>query len=145
MAAEEPNDERRARWWIRLRRAFEIPDLVTDANAREVIAHRLAAKHPMNTPQLGEDVEIAKELVDLFLVVCSRGSADVALVAKDETAWVRNEPDPRRAVSGDVLAAHRIESTRSIDAINGMVDRLFGVIEKSVEHRPFGDATGRYF
>jgi hypothetical protein len=145
MAAEEPNDERRARWWFRLRRAFGIPDLVTDANAREVIAHRLAAKHPMNTLQLGEDVEIAKELVDSFLDVCSRGSADVALVAKDETTWVKNEPDPRLAVSRDVFGAHKIQSQPSIDAVMGMVDHLFGVVEKSVEHRPFEDATGRYF
>jgi len=145
MAAEEPNDERRARWWVRLRRAFGIPDLMTDANSREVIAHRLAAKHPMTTLQSGDGVGIARELVDSFLALCSRGSADVALVAKDETEWVKNEPNPRDAVADVVYGTHGIRTKSAIDAVEGMVDRLFSAVEKSVEHRPFEDATGRYF
>jgi len=57
------------RWWTRLRRAFSIPDLVSDDAARVVIAHRVALQ---STADHFDRMTVAKGLVWALLTLGER-------------------------------------------------------------------------
>ncbi|HEX4245890.1 MAG TPA: hypothetical protein VHY77_10000, partial [Acidimicrobiales bacterium] len=72
MADNEHDTELMKRWWLRMRRSFAIPDIITDDHAIEVIT---GAVVPEST-RVGPTEEIVTRIVGVLLRLGSHGDLD---------------------------------------------------------------------
>lgn len=145
MVDEVPSDELRQRWWVRLRRSLGVPDLLSDGNARLLIARRLLHEHPMESVQPGQDIRIAEALIDSFIEVGAKGEMDSELLDDEEAGWLADGLNPRSAVCSPPLSRHDISSGPTADAGMAMVDDMILAIQRSVVDLPFEGRAGVYF
>ena len=130
--ASADNEER---WQKLLRRAFEVPDIVSDANSETAIAHAL--RHGFDTP-VGS-VEDAKAVVaavvelggagkldELFMLAPDRGDTRATLVR----AVAERPPLPDRRVSGP------LEQDRS-EPFYALIDAVFAKVSRYAADYPF--------
>ena len=141
----EDNSEKR-RWWVRMRRAFEVPDLVTDAHARKAILQGVMEGTHIQYVQDG--LATVGAIFDDLLKLGSEGRLDYLLVP---------EPYRRHLEPPDAFEAENVISLESlIRTDRGFVHetevQLLGVVQSildqfvaHVETHPFEDSRGRYF
>lgn len=123
------------RWLLTLRRAFGVPDLVTDANAREAILLELlqyiAPERPMGG---GVAVDVdqyasSQKILDRFLVMAAQGDMDGCLVVTGNSV-----EDAQETISL-ALAQAAGNETQTASAARYLLEKIVA----EVKARPFGE------
>ena len=146
MVEAERNEDLYRRWWIRMRRAFDIPDLVTDEHAREAIEESIDRSVIIqNLPyQKGVIVRIVEELLSR----ASQGELDYLIVGDVLRPHLESRTDAlslpnliRHLPGGTPVEFTHETSAQLLDVAQGVIDRMTdNIIEK-----PFENDNGGYF
>jgi hypothetical protein len=139
------------RWRLRVRRAFQVPDPVTDANARRSIAYELT--HEAHIFAETTLVAAAEALIDAFVVVATMGEMDdelfdealrPALSIIPAPDWLSSLP-AQRVIARAVTDGMKLTSTPiNSDDIFKMATRLVRTVTQHVHDWPVENASGDY-
>jgi hypothetical protein len=145
MADDEHDTELMKRWWLRMRRSFAIPDIVTDEHAIEVIMG-LAVPESI---RLDRREEIVTRIVGVLLRLASHGDLDQYVIGDIPVAY-RNQK-PVLELCHDVVArVHQHPRLGNFDrsADEGLEDATMAIIDRmttSISSMPFELSDGGYF
>jgi hypothetical protein len=128
-------------WFRLLRRAFRVPDLVTDGNAVETIALALVPPpDPNSIPSWDNQVEVARALIVALVARGDEGKLDRYLLVRPHTrSFVGWDDDTQEELKTDLFASLHLRP----DPFAGpTILRLISVaIGHAVAH-PFYDQDG---
>ncbi len=128
-----------SRWWQRIRRAFGVPDPVSDGHARAIIIGALAVGDPEVRLSIGEAV------LDAVLELAALNQLDERFVDDRQRellfAATADVDVPRS--SCQAVAQHAWSTLR--DAQGPFAGELIDKVAEHVRARPFEDAHGHYF
>jgi hypothetical protein len=145
MADDDHDTELMKRWWLRMRRSFAIPDIVTDEHAIEVIVG-LAVPESI---RLDRREEILIRIVGVLLRRASDGDLDQYVIGEIPVAY-RNQK-PVLELCHDVVArVHQHPRLGNFDrsADEGLEDATMAIIDRmttSITAMPFELSDGGYF
>jgi hypothetical protein len=145
MADHEHDTELMERWWLRMRRSFAIPDIVTDEHAIEVIM-RLAV--PETTRPDGKQ-EIVTRIVGVLLRLASHGDLDQYVIGDVPVSYAKQKPVLE--LCHDVVErVHQHPRLGNFDraADEGLEDATMAIIDRmtaSITAMPFEFGSGGYF
>ena len=141
----EDNSEKR-RWWVRMRRAFEVPDLATDAHARKAILQHVMEDNDIQHAQDG--LATVGAIFDDLLEFGSKGQLDYLLVPVRYVRYLKP------AIAFEEGVAINLESLIPMDRgfdhqtevqLLGAAQSILDGFSAHVETHPFEDRHGRYF
>jgi hypothetical protein len=136
-------DAKRALWWRRVRRSFDIPDLVTDQTAKAAIADRLLREFPLGLLASQErSVEVAQSIIDGVLDALAMGGFDRQLIGPEQNGGHATELVSK--ITGKALGGQR-HGRGTNDGAAGIVGHLVKVVGESITALPFETMCGAYF
>jgi hypothetical protein len=146
MEDSERDEELYRRWWMRMRRAFGIADLITDGHARFALVEVIDKGGTIQniTNQRGT----IESLVDRILDLASRGALDHFIIRAEYRTHMESAEgavsiaDLVRGALGVPDSQPSDEPNRKLEAIaQGIIDWMAAdILEK-----PFEDGHGGYF
>jgi hypothetical protein len=145
MADDEHDTELMKRWWLRMRRAFAIPDIVTDEHAIEVIMG-LAVPESV---RLDRGEEIVTRIVGVLLRHASHGDLDQYVIGDVPVPYLKQKPVLE--LCHDVVErVHQHPRLGNFDraADEGLEDATMAIIDRmttSIAAMPFEFGDGGYF
>jgi hypothetical protein len=145
MADDEHDTELMKRWWLRMRRSFAIPDIVTDEHAIEVIMSLAVPE----TVRLDHREEIVTRIVGVLLRFASHGDLDQYVIGDIPGPSLKQKPV--LALCHDVVErVHQHPRLGSFDrsADEGLEDATMAIIDRmttSIATMPFESDGGGYF
>jgi hypothetical protein len=143
------NDDQR--WWLRIRRSYGIPDLVTDDHAHEIVAEEIAVKGSEIDVSLRVDRKLGGLVLDAVLDLASEGELDYLVVDKSVSSIVRTDTDDGavfRRVAEEVFGQIReygINLDQAGPVIAQTSQQFAERIARSIGEYPFEDIGGHYF
>jgi len=145
---EGTNGDLRIRWWLRLQRAFQVPDLITDANARTVIVGAIVDRSDI--PTLGVLRPFADAILSVVLDLAETGGLDHFFVDSELSHHLSTMPvgDAYRGiltVARDQPGFPQFSSSDAWTGLTEMVEWMLGRVRVSVQDQPFEAALGSYF
>jgi len=146
MEDSERDEELYRRWWIRMRRAFGIADLITDGNARfalvEVIDKGGAIQ---NLPNQRGAIE---SLVEWILDRGSRGALDHFIVRAEYQTHLESA-EGAVSIADLVRGAPGVSDGQPLDEPNRTLEAtaqgIIGRMTADILEKPFEDGHGGYF
>lgn len=145
MPDDEHDTELMKRWWLRMRRSFAIPDIVTDEHAIEVIMG-LAVPEAI---RLDRQEEIVTRIVGVLLRLASHGDLDQYVIGDISVPYLKQKPvlEFCHEVVERVHQHPRLgDFDRSAD--EGLEDATMAIIDRmttSIAVMPFEAGGGGYF
>jgi hypothetical protein len=145
MAADEREMELMERWWLRMRRSFAVPDIVTDDHAIEVIMG-VAVPEPIRLEHKGE---IVTRIVGMLLRLGSQGELDQYVIG-DVPGSYRKQKPVLELCHEVVERMHQHPRLGGFDrgADEALEDATMAIIDRmtaSIAALPFEDDDGGYF
>jgi hypothetical protein len=145
MADDEHDMELMERWWLRMRRSFAVPDLVTDDHAIEAIMG-VAVPESIRLEHKGE---IVTRIVGLLLRLASHGELDQYVIGDVPDSYRKQKP-VLELCHEVVERMHQHPRLGSFDrgADEGLEDATMAIIDRmtaSIAALPFEDDVGGYF
>jgi hypothetical protein len=135
-------EDKRDKWWLRLRRSFGIADLITDEHAKTIIAERLLLKHDLDRD---DAVTIVTDLIARFLGACATGEMDYMFLPDSQRKWIQPNSDPFVTVWHEVTTNMHISLASSSDKVEAMAKMLVESVAHSLDKCQFETAEGLYF
>ncbi|HXA33263.1 MAG TPA: hypothetical protein VNV87_13455 [Acidimicrobiales bacterium] len=145
MADDEHDTELMRRWWLRMRRSFAIPDIVTDEHAIEAIMG-LAVPESI---RLDRREEIVTRIVGVLLRLASHGELDQYVIG-DIPGPSRKQKPVLELCHDVVTRVHQHPRLGNFDrsADEVLEDATMAIIDRmttSIAAMPFESGDGRYF
>ncbi|HEX4218302.1 MAG TPA: hypothetical protein VHZ02_08035 [Acidimicrobiales bacterium] len=145
MADGEHDMELMRRWWLRMRRSFAVPDIVTDDHAIEVI---VGIALPVSI-RLELKEEIVKRIVGMLVRLGSRGDLDQYVIG-DLPASYRKQKPVLELCHDVVERIHQHPTLGRFDrgADEVLEDATMAIIDRmtaSIVALPFEHEQGGYF
>jgi hypothetical protein len=136
-----------AMWWVRIRRGFGVPDLVSDAHAENLITKRLSKAHPIPTVELGQGERYVRSLFASFLKHCKSGDADLTVVPEDQQGLLANTWSD--SISMDEFKINVFNGVRpagmNLEIATAIFDHIVTAVKHSIDALPFETKDGHYF
>jgi hypothetical protein len=138
MTTQSASGDNNQRWSKLLRRAFEIPDIITDDNGDTAIAHAL--RHGFDTPPAGS-VEDAKAVVAVVIELGGLGELDELFMFTPDRA------DRKAALIRAVAQHPPLLDRRRVGPLkedppgtlfDALIDAVFAKVTRHVSDHPFG-------
>jgi hypothetical protein len=134
-------------WWRRIRRAFGIPDLVTDEHARELIVMELSPA-PQELATILDPRPLVRAIVEAVIQLGSRGELDDLATFKPGPYQLFDRPQPPTyrviGLAKSLPGWPALGPGREPD-LTGLIGGFLDRIKTHLENEPFEDSTGRYF
>ena len=145
MAGDEHDAELMKRWWVRMRRSFAIPDIVTDEHAIEVIMGLAIPE----TIRLDRREEIVTRIVGVLLRLASHGDLDQYVIGDIPVPYLKQKP-VLELCHEIVERVHQHPRLGDFDrsADEGLEDATMAIIDRmttSIAAMPFEFGGGGYF
>jgi hypothetical protein len=132
------------RWRLRLRRAFNIPDIVSDEAANRVIANKAAQQVDVVLDRQTYPAAVAA--VKLVIDCGADAQLDEMFFDQPEGEALRDADDPKDILSRIEAA---MEQQVGRDAVFPgwwrLIENLLDRVQAHVKEHPYEDALGRYF
>jgi hypothetical protein len=119
------SDDRERQWRLRVRRAFEVPDIVSDGTATRIIAAK--AVEAVGAPEFTQQ---ANDIARLLPELGAAGQLDGLIWQLD------GDPPPQFRFAGWVSG---------LQSDNKVLMQILDTLRDYVVTLPYGDDTGRYF
>lgn len=145
-APEELKDRLKGRWWIRLRRAFYVPDLVGDRSAFHVITQVVGLEAGTDT---FDCFSAARALIWTVLDLGNRGQLDDLFFGERLRDALRQQgvdPDPVQRIESPAsrLAVVLPQTQESRAGWQTMTDYLLKTLRTHVRRWPYEASSGEY-
>ena len=134
-----------ARWLLRLRRAFEIPDIITDDTARAVIAWRSADAAGFTLYRWPRDLVLS--VIQVLVEAGADGDLDTLFLDDKTLEALRTEsgpPDARQRIS-ELLFKRAGDAANQEPQIWTIIDHILKELEDHVKRGPCEKSVGRYY
>jgi hypothetical protein len=133
MADDEREMELMERWWLRMRRSFAVPDIVTDDHAIDVIMG-VAVPEPIRLEHKGD---IVTRIVGMLLRLGSQGELDQYVIGDVPGSYHKQKP---------VLElCHEVVERGADEALEDATMAIIDRMTANIAALPFEDDDGGYF
>jgi hypothetical protein len=135
------NQSRHDQWWLRLRRAYDIPDLISNAHAKHALLTLLNSS--MQLQHVQNQRAVLEEVLDFILAAAGSGKLDDRIVPDELTEGMTRACE---SISTETLVAGGTAHLHeTLVALREFADMLIGKVTASVQALPFEDANGRWY
>lgn len=137
------DDDKGNRWWLRIRRAFGVPDLMSNDNARTLIEGQLVAEARLPQPN-GRD--LVAVLLDAARRMGAAGELDDLLVPEEVGRYLELDLAPHdRLFAGADLSDLALVDPDDRESATVAARLIVERVADHVRRQPFEDNAGRYF